>query len=108
MVPGMRWLLTDRRFILAESGTGTIREDLPFTAIALAVPDFNTLREPVIMLTLLESDGTRRQLELIFVHVIGDLNIQDRDRCLSRPPGPERYRRGLTQSGQTSLTGAEG
>jgi hypothetical protein len=80
---GYEVVLTERRFILAESGTGTIREDLPFSAIVLAAHEFNTLREPVILLTIMEPDGTRKQLELIFVHVIGDLNVQDRDRCMS-------------------------
>jgi hypothetical protein len=103
---GYEVVLTGRRFILAESGSRTIREDLPFTAIVLAVPEFNTLREPVILLTIMEPDGTRKQLELIFVHVLGDLNVQDRDRCMSvlrarnvtvegslnqaRPPSPVR------------------
>ncbi|MGB7789040.1 hypothetical protein [Methanoregula sp.] len=80
---GYEAIITDRRFILAESGAGTIREDLPFTAIALAVPEFNSLREPVILLSIASPDGGKRELELIFVHVVGDLNVQDRDRCLA-------------------------
>jgi hypothetical protein len=80
---GYEAILTDRRFILTESGTGTIREDLPYTAIVGAVPDFNTLREPVIILTITAPEGGTRELELIFVHVTGGFNVQDRDRCLA-------------------------
>jgi hypothetical protein len=79
---GYEAILTDRRFILAESGTGVIREDLPYAAIERAVSEFNTLREPVIILTITAKDGSKRELGLIFVHQPGGMNAQDRDRCL--------------------------
>jgi hypothetical protein len=79
---GYEVILTDRRFILAESGTATIREDLPYTSITLATPGFNKLREPVIYLTITAPDESVRQLELIFVYAPGGLNVQDRDKCL--------------------------
>jgi hypothetical protein len=80
---GYEAILTDRRFILTEHGTGTIREEFSLGSLVLAVPGFNTLREPVILLTVSVPDGNTRQLELIFVHTAADLNIQDRDKCLA-------------------------
>ena len=80
---GYEAVLTNRRLILADSGSGTIREDLPYAAIVLAVPDFNTLREPVIILTITAPEGNRRQIELIFFHQPAGLNIQDRDKCFA-------------------------
>lgn len=73
---------TDRRFILAENGTGAIREDLSYTTIVQAISGFNTLREPVIALSLSVPDAGNRELELIFFHQSAGLNIQDRDKCL--------------------------
>jgi hypothetical protein len=76
-------LLTGKRLILAESDTGTISENLPYTVIEHALPDFNRLREPVIILTLPGTEGTSREIELIFVYQPAGQNIQDRDKCLA-------------------------
>jgi len=80
---GYEAILTNKRFLLEEIETGTVREDLDYSAISLASAAFNKLKEPVIILSLTAPDGNTRQLELIFVQPGAGQNVQDRDRCLT-------------------------
>ena len=68
-------VLTSRRFILVESETGRIHEDIPFTEIDLAIPGVSKLRESIITLNINSPDGEKRKIELIFIPIIGNQNI---------------------------------
>ena len=106
VVPGMRRSSLTGGSSLLKAGPGRSarisplqRSRLPFL---ISIPSGNrSSSSPSWNLT-----GPGGELELIFVHVIGDLNVQDRDRCLSalralkvtvegslhqaRPPSPVR------------------
>lgn len=75
--------LTGKRLVLRESGTGKIHEEIPYAEIELAASGTNTLREPVIFITVKSPDGTTRVTEIIFIHQPGALNIRDRDQCIA-------------------------
>lgn len=70
-------VLTDRRLILAERETGTIRENIPYADITLAVAGLNSLREPTLKLAITRASGEERSIEIIFVYQAGGLNLQD-------------------------------
>ncbi len=80
---GHEAVLTDRRLILVECDTGSIREDIPFPDIELAVAGTNALHEPTITFTIRLPEGTTRETELVFFHRAAGQNIQDRDRCVA-------------------------
>jgi hypothetical protein len=107
-------ILTSRRLILIQGGTGTIRESIPYADIALAAAGTNALREPLLTLTTVLPDGSRHETGLIFIHQPAGLNIQERDRCLAllaeqnvpvqgSPPhaaSPAADKKGLMDAGQ--------
>lgn len=76
-------VLTSMRFVLVDSETGEIHEDIPYQEIGLAVSGINRIREPVITLTFSSPDGEKRTLELIFIRMVAGQNIKDIERCLS-------------------------
>ncbi|MDP2797166.1 MAG: hypothetical protein Q8N94_06625 [Methanoregula sp.] len=76
-------VLTGRRLILVDSETGSIREDIPFAEIDLAISGVNKLREPIITLIINSPDGEKRTIELIFIHITGDKNIVELEKCLA-------------------------
>ena len=80
---GHEAILTDRRLILVECNTGSIREDIPFPDIRRAVAGTNALHEPTITLTIRSPGGTTRETELVFFHRAAGQNIQDRDKCVA-------------------------
>lgn len=75
-------ILTSRRLILVETETGHVHEDIPFTNIELAVEGTNILREPVISLTIKPLEGDTRTIDLIFIHLSGDQNLLERNKCI--------------------------
>lgn len=76
---GIRYeaVLTNRRIILAEREIGTVREDIPYNQITLAVAGLNSIREPTLRLVITPPSGEQRSIELIFVYQPGGLNLQD-------------------------------
>ena len=84
IISGVRYeaALTSRRMVLAERETGIIREDIPYSSIALAVSGLNSIREPVLTISINTDDGGQRSIELIFVHQPGGMNIQNIESCM--------------------------
>jgi hypothetical protein len=76
-------VLTSRRLILVESETGHIHEDILFADISLATSGINRIREPFIALNFNSPEGEKRLLELIFIHLTGNGNIREMERCLT-------------------------
>jgi hypothetical protein len=73
---------TSRRLILVKIETGRVQEEIPFTDIELAVAGINTLREPVISLTINPPKGDTRAIDLIFIHTFGNQNLEERNKCI--------------------------
>jgi hypothetical protein len=84
IVSGVRYeaALTSRRMILAERETGIIREDIPYSSIALAVSGLNSIREPVLAISINTDGGEQRSIELIFVYQPGGMNVQNIESCV--------------------------
>jgi len=84
IVSGVRYeaALTSRRMVLAERETGIIREDIPYSSIALAVSGLNSIREPVLTISINTDGGGQRSIELIFVYQPGGLNVQNIESCM--------------------------
>ncbi|MEN6444391.1 MAG: hypothetical protein ABFC71_11660 [Methanoregula sp.] len=85
VIAGVRYeaVLTSRRLIIVESETGTIREDLLFSAIGLAVAGSSQIREPELTLEINSPDKEIRTLELRFIRSLGIQNFPDRDKCIA-------------------------
>lgn len=84
IVGGIRYeaVLTTRRIILAERETGTIREDIPYQDIVLAVAGQNSIREPQLRLTIASPAGEQRSIDLIFVYQPAGMNVQNIESCM--------------------------
>ena len=84
IVGGIRYeaALTTRRIILAERETGTIREDIPYQDIVLAVAGQNSIREPQLRLTIASPAGEQRSIDLIFVYQPAGMNVQNIESCM--------------------------
>lgn len=80
---GHEAVLTEKRLILIGNESQKVEETIPYTDIGLAAAGTNALREPIITLTMLQSEGGTRESELIFIHRTGGEDVRDRDRCLS-------------------------
>ena len=84
IVGGIRYeaVLTTRRIILAERENGTIREDIPYQDIVLAVAGQNSIREPQLRLTIASPAGEQRSIDLIFVYQPAGMNVQNIESCM--------------------------
>ena len=76
-------VLTSRRLILIDNETSSIHENIPFAEMNLAISGVNKLREPIITLIVDSHGDEKRTIELVFIHIIGEKNIVDLEKCLS-------------------------
>ncbi len=76
-------VLTSRRLFLIENETGRIHENILFSEIDRAISGVNKLREPIITLIIDSPGDEKRDLELIFIQIIGDKNIVELEKCLT-------------------------
>jgi hypothetical protein len=84
VINGMRHeaVFTSRRIILVDSTTKSIKNDIPFASIGLAVAGENTLREPTITLSINTPDGETQSVELVFIRRFIGQNFDERDKCI--------------------------
>ena len=75
-------ILTEKRLLIREAGTGTVRRDAEYSRIVLANLGVNTLREPEVSLSFAGAGGEIGTEDLIFVHLPGGQNVQEADRCM--------------------------
>lgn len=76
-------VLTGRRIIIAERGTGTIREDIPYADISLALSGVNAGHEPVLTINFSHGGDGPRSADLVFVYQPAGQNIQDLEKCVA-------------------------
>lgn len=101
-------VLTDRRVILTETGTGTVRREAEYSRIVLANLGVNNLREPEISLSFAMESGEPETEDIYFVHLPAGQNVQAADTCMDlfKEKGvPVRRSATMTQMGPPSRAG---
>lgn len=76
-------VLTGRRFILVESETGSIHEDILLAEIETAISGVNKIREPVLTLISTSPAGEKRITELVFIRLAGNQNLVELEKCIA-------------------------
>jgi hypothetical protein len=101
-------VLTDRRVILTETGTGRVRREAEYPRIVLANLGVNNLREPEISLSFAMESGEPETEDIYFVHLPAGQNVQAADKCMDllKDKGvPVRRSATMTQMGPPSRAG---
>ena len=81
----MEAILTNKRFVLLESGENQIlHEDIPLATISSVMTGENALREASLTLFTTLPNGETKPVEIVFIQRPGVLKKQDRDRLVTK------------------------